>query len=285
MFANIKQVGMPTWSEADQTLAKGIQRELGQKNPRGLSSRVADSLQAPQREADMRGGGSDDIGDVSWNVPTVTLSYPSNIPGLPGHNWANAIAMATPIAHKGVTAGAKVQAMTMLDLMTKPAVVTQAWDYFKNVQTKETKYFPLDAPDGQAGDLAEQGDHGQVSPGDAEVLLRSDEVQDVPGAVGDQVPDGARYDEDRSVAVILASEASGGSTFRADWPAMPGESRSSTRFAREDDYSRRTSVRMVYTATGSSFWLRTSTSQRTTPCGTCPSRFSFAVFCFTVSVA
>ena len=66
------------------------------------------------------GGGSDDIGDVSWNVPTVTLRYPANIPGRPGHNWANAIAMATPIAHKGVTAGAKVQAMTMLDLLTQP---------------------------------------------------------------------------------------------------------------------------------------------------------------------
>ena len=50
-------------------------------------------------------------------MPTVTLRYPSNIPGLPGHNWANAIAMATPIAHKGVTAGAKVQAMTILDLV------------------------------------------------------------------------------------------------------------------------------------------------------------------------
>jgi aminobenzoyl-glutamate utilization protein B len=146
MFENIKQVGMPTWSDADQTLAKGIQRELGQKDPRGLSSRVQTTLAAPPRTEDLRGGGSDDIGDVSWNLPTVTLRYPSNIPGLPGHNWANAISMATPIAHKGVTAGAKVQAMTVLDLMTKPTVVTQAWDYFKNVQTKDTKYFPLMRP-------------------------------------------------------------------------------------------------------------------------------------------
>ncbi len=61
------------------------------------------------------GGGSDDIGDISWVVPTVMLSYPSNIPGGPGHNWANGVSMATPIAHKGVVAGAKVQAMTMLD--------------------------------------------------------------------------------------------------------------------------------------------------------------------------
>src|SRR5260370_6728625 len=89
------------------------------------------------------GGGPDDIGDVSWNVPTVTLRYPSNIPGLPGHNWSNAIAMATPIEHKGVVAGAKVQALTMLDLLTKPELVTQAWDYFRNVQTKETHYTPL----------------------------------------------------------------------------------------------------------------------------------------------
>jgi aminobenzoyl-glutamate utilization protein B len=143
MFENIKAVGMPTWTEADQTLARGIQRELGQKNPRGLSLRVADSLGTPPREQDLRGGGSDDIGDISWNVPTITLRFPANIPGLPGHNWANAISMATPIAHKGVTAGAKVQAMTVIDLMLKPTVVSQAWSYFNDVQTKDIKYFPL----------------------------------------------------------------------------------------------------------------------------------------------
>ena len=47
--------------------------------------------------------------------------------------------MATPIAHKGATAGAKVQAMTMLDLLLKPALVDQAWGYFKDVQTKEVE--------------------------------------------------------------------------------------------------------------------------------------------------
>jgi aminobenzoyl-glutamate utilization protein B len=89
------------------------------------------------------GGGSDDIGDISWNMPTVTLSYPSNIPGLPGHNWSSGIASATPIAHKGVVAGAKVAAMTILDLMTKPELVKGAWDYFNTVQTKDHKYVPF----------------------------------------------------------------------------------------------------------------------------------------------
>jgi aminobenzoyl-glutamate utilization protein B len=86
------------------------------------------------------GGGSDDIGDISWNVPTVVLRYPSNIPGGPGHNWANGVSMATPIAHKGVVAGAKAQAMTMLDLLLHPDLVDKSWDYFRNVQTKTVKY-------------------------------------------------------------------------------------------------------------------------------------------------
>lgn len=94
-----------------------------------------------------RGGGSDDIGDISWNVPTLTLSFPSNIPGLPGHNWADSIAMATPIAHKGATAGAKVQAMTLVDLFLEPEVVSEAWRYFNEVQTVKQKYEPLIRPD------------------------------------------------------------------------------------------------------------------------------------------
>jgi aminobenzoyl-glutamate utilization protein B len=138
--ANIQKVGMPDWSDADQTLAKALQKELGSRD-QGLSTRNRADLQGPV--TDNRGGGSDDIGDVSWNVPTITLRYPANIPGLPGHNWANAIAMATPIAHKGVTAGAKAQAMTIIDLVTKPVLVQNAWDYFRNVQTKEIKYEPL----------------------------------------------------------------------------------------------------------------------------------------------
>ncbi len=138
MDENIKQVGLPQWSEADQTLAKAIQKELKVPDT-GLDTKLR-PLRGPISDEGRNTGGSDDIGDVSWNVPTVTLNYPANIPNLPGHNWSNAIAMATPIAHKGTTAGAKVLAMTMVDLLTKPALVEQAWDYFRNVQTKETKY-------------------------------------------------------------------------------------------------------------------------------------------------
>jgi len=158
MYENIKKVGLPQWSEDDQTLAKGLQKEL--KQPvRGLATKIQE-MRAPRPESTAEagdfgegqgpgptGGGSDDIGDVSWNVPTITLRFPSNIPGGPGHNWANGIAMATPIAHKGVVAGAKVQAMTMIDILTKPELVRAAWEYFNNVQTKDMKYKSFLRPD------------------------------------------------------------------------------------------------------------------------------------------
>ncbi len=147
MDENIKQVGLPEWSEADQKLAKALQGEL--KAPiTGLAIQLK-GLKGPAAEEARTTGGSDDIGDVSWNVPTIVLNYPSNIPNLPGHNWANAISMATPIAHKGVVAGAKVMAMTMIDLLTKPKVVQDAWEYFRNEQTKDQKYQPLIGADDQ----------------------------------------------------------------------------------------------------------------------------------------
>ncbi len=145
MDENIKAVGLPVWTESDQKLAKALQGEL--KAPIiGLPIQLR-GLRGPAGEDSRSTGGSDDIGDVSWNVPTVVLRYPANIPGLPGHNWANAISMATPIAHKGIVSGAKTMALTMMDLFTKPALVKEAWDYFRDVQTKDVKYQPLIGPE------------------------------------------------------------------------------------------------------------------------------------------
>jgi aminobenzoyl-glutamate utilization protein B len=143
-YANAKLIGLPQWSADDQTLAKALQHEIHSKEE-GLATKL-DEIGQPGDPEKYMGGGSDDIGDVSWTVPTIVLYYPANIPNLPGHNWANAIAMATPIAHKGTLAGAKVQALTLFDLMTKPALRTAATDYFTNVQTKDQKYIPFLRP-------------------------------------------------------------------------------------------------------------------------------------------
>jgi aminobenzoyl-glutamate utilization protein B len=142
--ANIAAVGLPKWDEADQTLAKALQKELKQPEI-GLPTKLQPLREGIPPEQNY-GGGSDDIGDVSWNVPTATLSYPANIPNLPGHSWANAVAMATPIAHKGVTAGAQAQALTVLDFLLRPELIAQARAYFEE-QTKDQKYQSFIGPD------------------------------------------------------------------------------------------------------------------------------------------
>lgn len=140
MFAHIRRVGMPDWSEDDQRFARAVQKMLGVEE-RGLPTEVAEELEGAERipDGERRGGGSDDIGDVSWVVPTATLRYPANIAGGPGHNWNKSIAMATPIAHKGVAAGAKVQGLTLLDFVLRPELVRQAREYFEK-QTAERQY-------------------------------------------------------------------------------------------------------------------------------------------------
>lgn len=155
-YENIKKVGLPTWSEDDQLLARASQIELQAPKVDGLATKL-DSMSMPtsaaptmmmggQPMASMGGGGSDDIADISWSLPTIVLRYPSNIPGMPGHHWANAISMATPIAHKGIVYGAKAEAMTLLDLLMKPELIKDAWAYYKDEQTKDIKYEPLISP-------------------------------------------------------------------------------------------------------------------------------------------
>jgi aminobenzoyl-glutamate utilization protein B len=135
MQVNIDKVGMPQWTDEEQTFAKAVQR-LAEGKEDGLPKTVK-KLEAPAAKPES--GGSDDIGDVSWVAPTVILRYPSNIPNLPGHNWANAIAMATPVAHKGVVAGSKAMAMTMVDLLMRPELIQSAKAYFTDVQLKKEK--------------------------------------------------------------------------------------------------------------------------------------------------
>ena len=140
-YENIKQIGLPEWSEADQTLALALQKEVN--SPRDTTGLPVDLDTIGLPVIRYISGGSDDIGDISWKLPTITMGYPSNIPGLQGHHWSNAVAMATPIAHKGVVAGAKAEAMTLLDFFLKPKLVDQAWDYFRNEQGMKQQYVPM----------------------------------------------------------------------------------------------------------------------------------------------
>jgi aminobenzoyl-glutamate utilization protein B len=147
MYTNIKRVGMPAWTDADRQLAAAVQKLVDApkidedgKPVDGLKNKV-DTITGSVPFS--WGGGSDDIADISWNVPTIVLWYPANIPGTKGHHWADAIAMATPLAHKGTLAGAKATALTLIDLFTTPKIIDSAKNYFTNVQTKDVKYQPF----------------------------------------------------------------------------------------------------------------------------------------------
>jgi len=143
VYSNIQAVGMPDWSDDDQAFARAVQEMMGGRL-QGLRTEIGDPPSPPSGQN--MGGGSDDIAEVSWNLPTIGLRYPGNIPGTTGHHWSAAIAEATPIAHKGCTTGAKVVATTVIDLLTDPSILEAAWDYF-NEQTAEVKWESL-IPDG-----------------------------------------------------------------------------------------------------------------------------------------
>jgi aminobenzoyl-glutamate utilization protein B len=144
-YENIKAVGMPKWSAGDQAFAKAMQAANHLK-PQPLMADVL-PLMTPTSGPSAAGGASDDVGDITWTVPTTMIMFPSNIPNATGHNVLSAMAMATPIAHKGVIAGAKAVAMTALDLVTTPELVASAKDYFTNVQIKDQKYVSMLSPD------------------------------------------------------------------------------------------------------------------------------------------
>ena len=193
VHANMLEVGLPKWSEADQRMAKAVQKMLGAEES-GLATEVGEELRGREDipDSQRRGGGSDDIGDISWVVPTVSLRFPSNIAGGQGHNWNKAIAMATPIAHKGATAGAKVFARTLLDILLAPGLVDDARTYFESVQKADDEYISFLRPEGRSRDLAERGDHGDVQAAVGAVLLRPVAVRHLPGAARDRVSDDPR---------------------------------------------------------------------------------------------
>jgi aminobenzoyl-glutamate utilization protein B len=143
-YENIKAVGMPVWSAGDQAFAKAVQTENHLKL-QPLADKVA-PLMGPGGEGI---GASDDVGDIMWTVPTTMIMFPSNVPNATMHNVLAAMAMATPIAHKGVVAGAKAVAMTVLDMMTTPQLLADARDFFKNVQNKDQHYVSMLQPEDQ----------------------------------------------------------------------------------------------------------------------------------------
>lgn len=116
---NIELVGMPEWTNKEQSFAKSLQRELGEKET-GYNVKVKTLSKPSDVEV---GGGSSDVGEVTMVAPTATLNFPGGVPGEIAHHWSTVSAGYGTAAWKGLNAGAKVMAATALDLLTKPKVL------------------------------------------------------------------------------------------------------------------------------------------------------------------
>ena len=206
-------------------------------------------------------------------MPTVTLRFPSNMAAGPGHNWANAISMATPIAHKGIQVGAKVVALTVIDFLMKPELVTQAWDYFNNVQTKTTKYMPLIRPDDKPAIWLNKETMAKYRPEMKKYYYDPTQVQELPGTARDFLSDGTNRHEEINVKYgkEISREQDTGVRRRAGRfvrVRLGGTGGGACRTARADvspRTSRPSSTRAVSSAIGRRCLRRCRSSATTTP--------------------
>jgi aminobenzoyl-glutamate utilization protein B len=115
---NLELLGPITYTEQETAFAKKIQESTG-KPQVGLYSKV-EPLEATLENP---GGGSTDVGDVSWIVPVVRLDAATAPIGTPWHSWAVVACGGMSIGHKGMLHTSKILAMTMIDLFEDPKKV------------------------------------------------------------------------------------------------------------------------------------------------------------------
>jgi aminobenzoyl-glutamate utilization protein B len=132
---NIELTGMPEWSEKEQIFARTLQKELGEKET-GYASKIQPLIKPQETET---GGSSSDVGEVTMVVPTATVLFPGGVPGEIGHHWSTTASGYGSAAWKGLNTGAKVIAATALDLFTKPMLLSDIKEEFKQY-SKEHPY-------------------------------------------------------------------------------------------------------------------------------------------------
>ena len=122
MQKNLEQIGGVTYSEEEKVFAKKIQASFNYSHP---SIETSDSIIPLRTEIDA-GGGSTDVGDVSYIVPTVGLRAATWIPGTTLHSWQAVAAGGTEIGIKGMMVAAKTMVTTAIDLFLFPTLIENA---------------------------------------------------------------------------------------------------------------------------------------------------------------
>lgn len=138
MQLNLEKVGGVNLSSAELEFGKKIQATFGSTPPTLESA----ALVKPLKTEGASGGGSTDVGDVSYTVPTVGMSAATWIPGTPAHSWQAVACGGTEIGTKGMMAAAKTMALTAIDLYTTPALIEKAKQEFAK-DKGDYQYKPL----------------------------------------------------------------------------------------------------------------------------------------------
>lgn len=130
MQANLEKVGGFTYTETEKAFGQKIQASFGTKAPALESTATVKPL-----KLDMdAGGGSTDVGDVSYAVPTVGLRAATWVPGTAAHSWQAVAAGGTEIGTKGMLVAAKTMALTAIDLFTNKELIQKATEELKKAK-------------------------------------------------------------------------------------------------------------------------------------------------------
>ena len=136
--ANLRTVGGYSYSPEEKLFAEKIQASFTGKFP---ALETTSQISPFQMQGGL--GGSTDVGDVSWTVPTAGLGTTTWVPGTAAHSWQAASAGGTSIGFKGMMVAAKTLAMSAMDLFTNPELIQKATEEFTTRRGATFKYEAL----------------------------------------------------------------------------------------------------------------------------------------------
>ncbi len=134
LHENLTRLGAIQYTSEEQEFAKAIQRATS-KPEVGINGTVK------PLEGQVATGGSTDVGDLSWIIPTLHVSITTAPEGTPWHSWPVVACGGMSIGHKGMTHAAKVLSTTMVDLFSDAEVRNAIQAEFAE-KTKEVVYKP-----------------------------------------------------------------------------------------------------------------------------------------------
>ena len=132
MQKNLELLGPIEYTDDEIAFGKKIQ-EITKKEQVGMDSAINPLLDTRENP----GGGSTDVGDVSWNVANINLGVTTAPKDTPWHSWAVVACGGMSIGHKGMLYSSKAMSMTMLDLFENPALVDKVKAEYKERKGNE----------------------------------------------------------------------------------------------------------------------------------------------------